>query len=270
MSIDSSPDFYSEAVVRRETSAKSRSAFWLMTAAITFLIGALGTIFYIPIGLQQAFLTELRADGVMIATYPRESTWTGIAREIERHTGFSPPVMQAIQRISFGTRPVAPETLESLPDFPEIRGLSFSGSDVTEDDLTKLIGDLPNLADLHLFACPNLSSEWIRELREANSHMSLTYRGTAYLGIAAATEESAPNSRCQVVHVERGTAAEQAGLRVDDNIVRIDDVPVDSFSDLVMELSGYQPGDKVEIHVVRDNDTLVLNCELGAWKMYSN
>ncbi len=270
MSIDSSPDFFSEAVVRKETPTKPRSTFWLMLAAVTFLIGAIGTIFYIPIGLQQTFLQKLRSEGVMIATYPRESTWTGLAREIERHTGYSPPVMQAIQRISFGTRPVEPETLEALKDFPEIRALSFSGSNVTQDQINELVSNLPNLADLHLFSCPNLSPDWIQNFRDANSQLSLTYRGTAYLGIAAATEEVAPNSRCQVVHVERGTAAELAGLRVNDTITRIDDVPVDSFSQLVMELSEYQPGDKVEIEVQRGHDTLTLNCELGAWRMYSN
>jgi len=270
MSIDSSPDFFSEAVVRREAPTKSRSTFWLMLAAITFLVGSIGTIFYIPIGLQQTFLQELRSDGVMIATYPRESTWTNVARTIERHTGYSPPVMQAIQRISFGSQGVQPETLEALQGYPEIRALSFSGSNVTEEQVSKLVQSLPNLAALDLFSCPNLSADWIQNLRQANSHLALTYRGTAYLGIAAATEEVAPESRCQVVHVERGTAADFAGLQVNDTITRIDDVPVDSFAQLVMELSEYQPGDKVEIEVQRGHDTLTLNCELGAWRMFSN
>jgi S1-C subfamily serine protease len=78
--------------------------------------------------------------------------------------------------------------------------------------------------------------------------------------------------------VAEGGPAEKAGIRGGDDtvtlqgleyvvggdvIVKIDDVPIESFDDLVGFLADKKPGDKVEVEVVRDGETETIEVTLG-------
>jgi S1-C subfamily serine protease len=63
--------------------------------------------------------------------------------------------------------------------------------------------------------------------------------------------------------VEPGSGADEAGVRRGDIIVGLGDDPVENTGDLLGALRDYQPGDAVELTVVRDGDELRLNTTLG-------
>ncbi|MDX1511610.1 MAG: trypsin-like peptidase domain-containing protein [Nitriliruptorales bacterium] len=67
----------------------------------------------------------------------------------------------------------------------------------------------------------------------------------------------------QVDTVQPDSAAEQAGLRSNDIIVRLDDLAIDSMSDLVAALRSYAPGDTVVLGVVRGEERLDITVVLG-------
>lgn len=62
---------------------------------------------------------------------------------------------------------------------------------------------------------------------------------------------------------EDGTAADTAGLRSGDLIVRYDDVTVRNRDDLIIGLRQYRVGDALELEIVRDSETIVLPVTLG-------
>jgi putative serine protease PepD len=60
-----------------------------------------------------------------------------------------------------------------------------------------------------------------------------------------------------------GTPADEAGLRAEDIIVGLNDTPIESSGDLLGALRDYQPGDTVELTVVRDDDEQTFDVTLA-------
>jgi S1-C subfamily serine protease len=58
------------------------------------------------------------------------------------------------------------------------------------------------------------------------------------------------------------SAADRGGIEVGDVITRVGDEAVESGTGLTSALSNFSPGDEVEVEVVRDNDTVVLDITL--------
>ena len=94
---------------------------------------------------------------------------------------------------------------------------------------------------------------------------------SAYLGVV--TTDLSPEdaerfglpveSGAIVGQVEPGSGADAAGVRRGDIIVRLGDEPIDNAGDLFGALRDYQPGDIVELTVVRDGEELTLDVTLG-------
>jgi serine protease Do len=66
-----------------------------------------------------------------------------------------------------------------------------------------------------------------------------------------------------VGRVEPSSGADAAGVRRGDIIVRLGNDPIDNAGDLFGALRDYQPGDTVELTVVRDGEELTLDVTLG-------
>ena len=94
---------------------------------------------------------------------------------------------------------------------------------------------------------------------------------SAYLGVV--TTDLSPEdaerfglpveSGAIVGQVEPGSGADAAGVRRGDIIVRLGDKPIENAGDLFGALRDYQPGDTVELTVVRDGEELTLDVTLG-------
>jgi serine protease Do len=94
---------------------------------------------------------------------------------------------------------------------------------------------------------------------------------SAYLGVG--TTDLSPEdaerfglpveSGAIVEQVEPGTGASAAGVRSGDIIVGLGDASIENTGDLLGALRDYQPGDTVELTVVRDGDEQTLDVTLG-------
>ncbi len=86
-----------------------------------------------------------------------------------------------------------------------------------------------------------------------------------YLGIrgADAVDDSGARVGARIASVEPGGPAELAGIRAGDVITELDGNAVDSMSALVVALRTKQPGDTVELRVVRDGGASTVEIELG-------
>lgn len=75
--------------------------------------------------------------------------------------------------------------------------------------------------------------------------------------------EGVENGGAGVQDVEPGSPADEAGLEVEDIITALDGEPIESSGDLYGALRGYQPGDTIELTVVRDGSEETFEVTLG-------
>ena len=69
-----------------------------------------------------------------------------------------------------------------------------------------------------------------------------------------------------VSDVIEGSAADKAGIKVDDQIISINNEMISSASDVTNAIAEYEIGDEVEIGIVRDNKMLTLKATLQEYK----
>lgn len=88
------------------------------------------------------------------------------------------------------------------------------------------------------------------------------------LGLAPVTlepykaKEMGLDGGAKVVRVENGTPAGDAGIKKDDIIVRVGNIPIKNESDVRDSMLNYAPGDKIQLEVVRDNQHKTFNLTL--------
>jgi len=91
--------------------------------------------------------------------------------------------------------------------------------------------------------------------------LQIVIRG-ACLGI-----ESSPGSTtAEITAVIEKSAAAEAGLQPNDLIEMLNDTKVRNFSHLVELLTEFHPGDKIDLQVRRNGDSLVIPVTLASWK----
>ena len=73
-----------------------------------------------------------------------------------------------------------------------------------------------------------------------------------------------PSTRGALVNqVQAGSPAEEGGIRHGDIILKVDDVEIESAPQLRLVVSQMRPGRKVEVALIRHNETLTLSVVLG-------
>src|SRR5207253_4074037 len=85
------------------------------------------------------------------------------------------------------------------------------------------------------------------------------HTGAPFLGVEFDQEAR----ECVIARAVPGTAAEKAGIRAGDVVVRFDDQLVASAEDLTALVSKKKPGDHVVVEIQRNNDTVQLRVVLG-------
>jgi hypothetical protein len=150
-------------------------------------------------------------------------------------------------------------TRESLPQVPRQVFLTsrWTGGDAGTRHLRRLAG----VGQLHVYVVRGCGTS-LTSVQEATAEIeevSVQERGPSLgVGNGSAFE-------CLVGRVLRGGAAEQAGIEPGDLVVEIEDEPIESFADLVTEVGQYEPGDEVEITIVRGLQAMQKQVKLGDW-----
>lgn len=83
-----------------------------------------------------------------------------------------------------------------------------------------------------------------------------------YLGINS-DDTTSGDPGALVTNVAAGSPAAQAGIKVSDVIVQIDDQPIRSYTELIAQIRRHRPNDKVQIKLVRGGATQTISVTLG-------
>jgi hypothetical protein len=127
--------------------------------------------------------------------------------------------------------------------------LSFYSSAIGGDEAAAALDKMPNLQRIEFYGTP-VSESTQATLHNLMPHALVDVRGGARLGIAAG--QLVPGG-AQVGEVQPGTAAERAGLMLNDIITEFNGVAVSDFESLTREIAKAKPGDSVLLKVLRPN-----------------
>ena len=86
---------------------------------------------------------------------------------------------------------------------------------------------------------------------------------TALLGVTGDDVDTEGQAGALITEVNSGTGAADAGLQPNDVVVGFDGVPINGIRDLQAQVRAHQPGESVEMIVLRDGEELRLNVTLG-------
>ncbi len=219
-------------------------------------------------------------DGLPAASFSEEAPEIGqIAVALGSPSGFESTVTAGI--ISGLNREVPPELTggtqaASLVDLVQTDAAISPGS--SGGALAGQEGDILGINVAYLppetgaegigFAIPAVTATAIADQLIETGEVSRPLVGIIPIDISASDAEQfgisgVENGGAGVAEVEPGSPADEAGLEVEDIIVALDGEPIESSGDLYGALRDYQPGDAIELTVVRDGSEETLEVTLG-------
>ena len=86
---------------------------------------------------------------------------------------------------------------------------------------------------------------------------------TAFLGVQGSDVITEGQAGTEITEVVSDSAAEGSGLQVGDVIIGFDGVPILGWTDLIAQVRAHQPGETVEMLVIRDGEEMTINTTLG-------
>lgn len=86
---------------------------------------------------------------------------------------------------------------------------------------------------------------------------------TAFLGIQGGDVDTEGQAGTVISTVVEGSAADEAGMQVDDVVIGFDGVPINGFPDLVAQVRAHQPGETVDVLILRDGEEITITVTLG-------
>jgi hypothetical protein len=109
-----------------------------------------------------------------------------------------------------------------------------------------------------------VTPEELPELQKSMPHVLIDYRRGGLLGVGA--DPLDVTGAAVVANVQPGSAAEAAGIRERDTIVKFQGEPIENFKELTTRIGKHSAGDEVTIDVVRGGQPLQFKLKLGEWK----
>lgn len=100
-------------------------------------------------------------------------------------------------------------------------------------------------------------------MRYANAIVSGEPIETAFLGVQGQNVDTEGTAGAEITNVIADTAADEAGLEVGDVVIGFDGVPIVDWPDLIAQVRSHQPGETVEMIVLRGDEEITLTVTLG-------
>jgi membrane-associated protease RseP (regulator of RpoE activity) len=123
---------------------------------------------------------------------------------------------------------------------------------------------LPKLSTLFIVGRPKISDERVTKLKKTLPKLSIQRRGNVQLGISSVTSFG-PASGVLIGIVKEGSPAAKAGLMQGDLLTKFDGKLVADFEDLVNVILKKEPGDEVEVVVIRGEKSMTIKVKLEKW-----
>ena len=152
-----------------------------------------------------------------------------------------------------------PDDVQTLTKLRRQAHFRLEGTPVN-DAVVKMFEAKPKLAFLQLINT-KVTPPAVDSLKKVHPDATLYVRNQALLGVQAANHESG----VIVQQVQLGSAAATAGILAGDVIAMIDGHKLPDFDRMTARIAQHQPGDKVDLEIIRNNERMKLSVALGSW-----
>lgn len=149
------------------------------------------------------------------------------------------------------------ECLEKLGDHGYFR---IEGAAVGDDEV-KVFERMDGLMLLQIFKT-KVSPAAVDAIKENQPKAIVYVRNRALLGIGGATDPKG----VRVTEARANTGAANAGILKDDVITSLDGEPVKDFDRLTARIAKYEPGQEIEVKLLRGNEQMTKRVALSDWK----
>lgn len=118
-----------------------------------------------------------------------------------------------------------------------------------------------SMTQLYIIRGIEVSERTLFDLTTELPFLKIERRGPARLGIRGRTSDDG----CVIHAIDPGSAAEEAGMKIRDEVIEIDGIPIDSFEKLIEIIGEKEPGEKVPVVFRRGDETHKVTAKLTAW-----
>jgi hypothetical protein len=150
------------------------------------------------------------------------------------------------------------EDLKQICQLEQQRNFRLVGAAVN-DDVARLFVDKENLSILHLIDT-KVTPDVVDAIKEKHPDATVYVRNQAMLGVAAESNKAG----VAVKFVQQNSGASAAGVQIGDVIVSIDGHKLPDFDRLTARIAQHQPGDKIDVEILRNEKTSTVQVTLGA------
>jgi membrane-associated protease RseP (regulator of RpoE activity) len=152
--------------------------------------------------------------------------------------------------------------LTHLGDLLGLQLVVIVGTDISLAGLTEL-QNVEQLRELRLYGT-NLEHADLEKVRSLLPQASLDYRRGGLLGVAGNAFDGA--GPAIVNSVQKGSAAEAAGMMPGDEIEQFNGQPVGTFKELTEKIGQLRAGEEIKLDVLRAGQRVSFTLKLGQWQ----
>jgi S1-C subfamily serine protease len=150
------------------------------------------------------------------------------------------------------------EDIRQLTQLKQQRYFRLNGAPIN-DEVAKMFGEKEKLSVLQLIDT-KVTPAAVDALKEKHPDAIVYVRNQALLGVSA--ENHAAGVR--VMFVQPASSAEKAGIKQGDVIATIDGHKLPDFDRLTARIAQHQPGDKITVEIMRNDQPTTLQVVLGS------
>ncbi len=154
--------------------------------------------------------------------------------------------------------------LAHLVDLLGLQQVVIVGSDISLAGLAEL-QKVERLERLWLYGT-RLEPKDLAKVQALLPRVLLEYRRGGLLGVGSNSMDG--TGPAVVSTVQKGSAAEAAGMKVGDVIQQFNGQPVGTFKELTMKIGQLRAGDEVKLDVLREGKPIAFAIKLGQWQTY--
>jgi hypothetical protein len=170
-----------------------------------------------------------------------------------------PPNIAPVLTVRLGDRwHGTAEDLRQLTQLKQQRYFRLDGAPIN-DEVAKMFGEKEKLSVLQLIDT-KVTPEAVDAIKEKHPDAIVYVRNQALLGVSAETHAAG----VKVVFVKEGSAADKAGIKQYDVITAIDGHKLPDFDRLTARIAQHQPGDKIKVEIIRNDQPITLQAVLGS------
>ncbi|QDV26250.1 PDZ domain-containing protein [Aureliella helgolandensis] len=146
-----------------------------------------------------------------------------------------------LRNLKFRHVEVSPDDFALLRELVDIEYLEISYSNI-DDSAVELLSSLPVSQYLRLFGT-EVTQEGVAKISKQLDSVKIFYGHGGFLGVAA--------PQAVVTQVVPGSAADLAGIQLEDRLDLVGDVPIKNFDELRSELGKYRVGEPIQVTLTR-------------------